>query len=99
MHEFLRLAAVILVSAGALALARSESAAQTPYPHGRVTAHSDYGHGSVTGAVRRRGNIYEVQLPSGRWEDCEGDCRETLRRQHLDFWRAIDEDVVDAPGT
>jgi hypothetical protein len=62
---------------------------------GRVTAHSDYGNGSATGAVRKSRYGYEVQLPSGFWEDCEGNCREALRRQHLDFWETINE---EGPG-
>ena len=59
----------------------------------RVTAYSDYGNGSVTGAVRinRRG-YPEVQLPSGTWIDCEGDCREALRRMQLDFWNILQEE-------
>lgn len=59
----------------------------------RVTAHSNYGNGSVTGAVRINAQGYpEVQLPSGTWIDCEGDCRDALRRMQLDFWETIEED-------
>lgn len=28
----------------------------------------------------------EVQLPGGTWIDCVGDCRDTLSREHLEFW-------------
>lgn len=62
---------------------------------GRVTACSDYGNGCVTGAVRRSRWGYQVQLPSGFWEDCERDCRETLRREQLDFWKTLDEEAPD----
>lgn len=58
----------------------------------RVTAQSNYGNGSATGAVRRTSFGHQVQLPSGFWEDCERDCREALRRQHLDFWETLDEE-------
>jgi hypothetical protein len=58
-----------------------------------VTAHSNYGNGSVTGAVRINPQGYpEVQLPSGTWIDCEGDCRDALRRMQLDFWETLRED-------
>ncbi len=82
----------MLLSVSALVVPPPEAGNAGPR-YGRVTAHSYYGNGSVTGAVRKTGNYYQVQLPSGFWEDCEGDCRETLRRQHLDFWRSIDEDA------
>lgn len=65
---------------------------------GSVTACSHYGNGCVTGAVRRWRRGYQVQLPSGFWEDCERDCRETLRRQQLDFWETLNEDAPDRSG-
>jgi hypothetical protein len=34
------------------------------------------------GSVR----LEEVQLPGGTWIDCGGDCRETVLREHLEFW-------------
>jgi hypothetical protein len=58
-----------------------------------VTAHSDHGNGSVTAPVRiNRQGYPEVRLPGGFWADCEGDCRETLRRMYLDFWETMEED-------
>lgn len=30
--------------------------------------------------------LEEVRSPGGAWIDCSGDCRETLRREHLEFW-------------
>jgi hypothetical protein len=35
---------------------------------------------------------WQVQLPSGAWVDCGGDCGETLRREHLDFWQTKTEE-------
>ncbi len=62
--------------------------------HGGVTAQSRYGNGSATGRVRVGPRGYpEVQLPSGRWEDCEGNCANALREKHLDFWETIDENA------
>lgn len=28
----------------------------------------------------------EVELPNGTWIDCKGDCADTVRREHLEFW-------------
>lgn len=58
-----------------------------------VTAQSRYGNGSATGAVRMNPRGFpEVQLPSGAWIDCAGDCREAMRRMHLDFWETFQEE-------
>lgn len=92
MRKSLRLAALALISASAFAFPAPETASAQP-GYGRVTAYSHYGNGSVTGAVRRRGNAYEVQLPGGFWEDCAGNCRETLRREHLDFWETLRDEL------
>ena len=35
------------------------------------------------GSVR----LEEVELPNGTWIDCQGDCAEAARREHLDFWQ------------
>ena len=58
-----------------------------------VTAQSRYGNGSATGRVEYRNGYPHVQLPSGWWQDCEGNCREALRRKHLDFWETINEEA------
>lgn len=58
-----------------------------------VTAQSRYGNGSATGAVRMNPRGFpEVQLPSGTWVDCSGDCREAMRRIYLDFWETMQEE-------
>ena len=36
----------------------------------------------TTGAFTRE----EVRLPNGTWIDCRGDCRETVRREHFEFF-------------
>ncbi|MEQ1697395.1 MAG: hypothetical protein ABL901_16305 [Hyphomicrobiaceae bacterium] len=28
----------------------------------------------------------EVQLPGGTWIDCRGDCAETIKAEHTEFW-------------
>jgi len=64
-----------------------------------VTAHSNYGNGAVSGAVRKnRQGFAEVQLPGGGWIDCAGDCREALRRTYLDFWDTMREESGDGKG-
>ena len=55
---------------------------------GLVTAESRYGSQTITAPVRNgaegRG---EVRLPGGTWIDCHISCRETLRRETIDFWQ------------
>ena len=34
----------------------------------------------------------DVELPGGSWIDCGGDCAETVRREHLDFWETKREE-------
>lgn len=36
----------------------------------------------VSGAIK----VVEVKLPNGTWIDCRGDCRETVRKEYLEFW-------------
>lgn len=36
-----------------------------------------------TGTIRS----VQVELPNGTWIDCAGDCRETVLREHLEFWQ------------
>ena len=53
---------------------------------GWVTAHSYYGHPSLTRPVRRGAHGLEVDLGNNTWAHCAaGDCRETLRREKIDF--------------
>jgi hypothetical protein len=66
-----------------------------------VTIESRYGHGRVSGPVRRgsRGG-FEVRMPGGTWIDCGRNCAETLRRETVDFWesRGGRNDPIDGPG-
>ena len=54
---------------------------------GTVFAESNYGNGTVSGAVREGDNGPQVQLPGGTWIDCVRSCSDTLRRQSVDFWQ------------
>ena len=81
-----------MVLAAGIALPALAELAEARPGYGAVTAQSRYGNGSATGKVRLNRRGYpEVQLPSGRWEDCEGNCARALREKHLDFWETIDE--------
>jgi hypothetical protein len=78
----------LLLAACALAASSSlPAAAQRGPGYGSVTAESRYGHGSISGPVRRgpQGRL-EVRLPGGTWLECGMSCGETLRRQTVDFW-------------
>lgn len=98
-------AAVAIVAAGVLTLAEGTAAqgshrrrVSTASPY--VVAESDYGKGSVTGAVREghRG-ILQVQMPNGSWIDCVRSCSETLRRATVDFWESNGAQAKDqGPG-
>ena len=67
-----------------------------------VTAESHYGTATVTAPVRSiGGNRREVRLPGGTWVDCHLSCRETLRRETVDFWQSHGGkpgDGEDGPG-
>ncbi|MGI9424761.1 MAG: hypothetical protein ACR2PA_16315 [Hyphomicrobiaceae bacterium] len=59
-------------------------------PEGRVvTAHSDFGNGTVSGRVRWTSVGRQVQLPGGNWIHCARSCAETLRVQTVDFWESV----------
>jgi hypothetical protein len=68
---------------------------------GYVTAESRYGTATVTGAVRTGPHGRpEVQLPGGTWIECGRSCRDTLRRETVDFWqnRGDPRGSSDGPG-
>lgn len=92
-----------LATVTCLAVAAS-AAAQKPYgydgPPAYVIAESDWGKGTVRGAVRPgRKGVWQVQLPRGTWIDCERSCSETLRRATVDFWESSGPQAKDSgPG-
>ncbi|MBL8566701.1 MAG: hypothetical protein JNM89_13380 [Hyphomicrobiaceae bacterium] len=53
---------------------------------GYVVAHSRFGNGSITGAVRQTSVGPQVRLPGGTWEYCRRSCSETLRVETVDYW-------------
>jgi hypothetical protein len=64
------------------------SAAQAGEPAGYVTAQSDFGTQTVSGAVRMTRKGPQVQLPGGNWIYCAKSCSETLRLNTVDFWES-----------
>jgi len=56
--------------------------------YGWVTAESRYSGATISGPVRNGPNgRLEVRLPGGTWLECGRSCRETLRRETIDFWQ------------
>lgn len=51
-----------------------------------VVAESRWGHGTVSGPVRRGPNGWEVRMPRGTWLECKRSCSDTLRLATVDFW-------------
>jgi hypothetical protein len=69
--------------------------------YGYVTAESRYGTATITAPVRSgpHGRL-EVGLPGGTWIECGRSCRDTLRRETVDFWkdRGYPRAGGDGPG-
>jgi hypothetical protein len=69
--------------------------------YGFVTAESRYTSATITAPVRygSHGRL-EVRLPGGTWLECGRSCRDTLRRETIDFWYSRDGRGVpdDGPG-
>jgi len=65
---------------------------------GYVVAESRFGHGTVTGPVRRVRTGFEVRMPGGTWIACRRSCSETLRVESVDFWenRGAGRNAIDS---
>lgn len=54
---------------------------------GKITVCGTFGNPDCyTAPVRATRHGPQFRLKSGRWVDCSGDCRDTLRRETVDFW-------------
>jgi hypothetical protein len=54
---------------------------------GKITVCGTFGNAACyTAPVRMTTSGPQFRLTSGRWVDCAGDCRDTLRRETVDFW-------------
>lgn len=63
---------------------------------GYVIAESQWGNGTITGAVRQGRRGLQVRMPRGTWIDCVRSCSDTLRRETIDFWETHGP---NAPGS
>lgn len=66
------------------------------YAPSYVVAESQFGNGTITGAVRHGPRALQVRLPRGTWIDCVRSCSDTLRRETIDFWQTHGH---NAPGS
>ena len=90
--------AVVLGDVGAQVITRERPPAGPP-KDSVVVAHSRWGHGSVSGPVRRAQNGWEVRLPKGTWVPCKRSCSEELRFATVDFWETQGRSAPDGgPG-
>ncbi len=94
---------VVVVALAAAAVGSAGEARAQGYGahdhHGRpsyVVAESQWGNGTVTGAVRPGRHGLQVRLPRGTWVDCIRSCSDTLRRESIDFWQSHGH---NAPGS
>jgi len=77
-------AALVLTIVGAAdAQSRNRSGGEG---QGTVTACSNYGNGCRSAPIRRAANDYEFRMPGGTWMSCQQSCKDTLRREVIDFW-------------
>lgn len=66
--------------------------------HDHVTVHSTLNPGKPvqrrTRQVQRgKDSFWEVELKSGSWLDCGGDCAEAYRREELEPWQTRKEEA------
>lgn len=92
----------VLGAATTGAWAAGDARWRKPYPaaqpdEGYVVAESRFGHGTVSGPVRRARWGYEVRMPGGTWIACRRSCAETLRVETVDFWenRGAGRNAID----
>lgn len=86
-----RRASLFAIAALAVSIALPATADARSGPrrgHDYVVAHSNFGNGSVTGAVRWTRKGPQVQLPGGAWVYCERTCKDTLRLKTVDFFQS-----------
>ena len=92
-------ATLALAATSALApAAEAQRRAPPGAGYGYVTAESRYGPQTITAPVRHGRHGLQVRLPGGTWIDCGRSCRETLRRETVDFWNIRDGRGGDTDG-
>lgn len=98
-------ATIIALSVGVLATGLSAAGADASPRYrggqeGYVVAESRWGHGTVSGPVRRGPRGLQVRTPGGNWIDCvRNNCSETLRLKTVDLFETMGPNAVDGgPG-
>ncbi|KAB2911500.1 MAG: hypothetical protein F9K29_22335 [Hyphomicrobiaceae bacterium] len=93
------LLAGLTAAAVAAFAASAEAGPRGRHDDGYVVAHSRYGGQSIAAPVRTgpKGRL-EVRLPGGTWIECGRSCRDTLRRETIDFWKSRETFDTDGPG-
>jgi len=91
--------ALALLAAVVILLPNAASAGnKTILDYGSTYSRSDFGNGEAVVKVRlvQEGSIryWQVRLPGGFWDSCDGDCSEAYRLKLLDFW----EESANARG-
>ena len=76
--------AVTMIMGPAVAPADAQSRSKSR--EGVVSTCSIYGNGCTSAPIRRAGNDYEFRMPGGTWVSCKQSCKDTLRRETVDFW-------------
>src|SRR5262245_54740911 len=99
--SFLALKCALALIAGMAAWTSGSEAQRRDRELAYVTAESRYGSQTITAPVRygNRGRL-EVRLPGGTWIECGRSCRDTLRRETIDFWQSRQglDGSPDGPG-
>lgn len=81
----------VLAAAALLAATPSADAGR----RGRVvTVCSWYGNGCYSAPVRKAPMTHQMRLKHGTWIDCNGDCRQALREQTVDFWETQNDKAL-----
>jgi len=72
----------------------ADAASKKILTYGYTYAASDYGNGDADVKLRlvQEGGIryWQMRLPGGFWDSCDGDCSEAYRLKLLDFWEESD---------
>ena len=93
---------ILAAALGSAALASAANAqsrrAYAGPGYGTVTAESRYTGQLITAPVRPGPNGAQLQLPGGTWIDCGRSCRETLRRETVDYWQSRDGGGTNRDG-
>lgn len=81
---------IVAVAGMAIALSATNCLAEAVTPRekreGKVTACSTYGSDCYTAKLVRSPVGWKMRLKGGTLVDCSATCRDTLRRETVDFW-------------